>query len=72
MEFDCLLDKGLKLPRPKIAPFRLTPDMFDAFGVMGYEGVFRCACEVFMQKIVRSNRESLKSVEEPFVHDIPS
>jgi phosphatidylinositol kinase/protein kinase (PI-3 family) len=27
-------------------PFRLTPNMVDAFGISGVEGVFKRSCEV--------------------------
>lgn len=32
-----------------MVPFRLTQNLVDAFGVSGYEGVFRRACEVTLQ-----------------------
>ncbi|GLD94292.1 hypothetical protein PINS_up002902 [Pythium insidiosum] len=68
VDFDCLFDKGLKLAKPEIVPFRLTPNMIDAFGVTGYEGVFRRVCEVTM-KLLRENNETLRSVLESFIHD---
>ena len=46
VDFDCLFDKGLALARPEIVPFRLTPNMVDAMGPTGFEGVFRAAAEV--------------------------
>lgn len=35
-----------------MVPFRLTQNLVDAFGVSGYEGVFRRACEVTLQVAV--------------------
>ena len=32
-----------------MVPFRLTQNLVDAFGVSGYEGAFRRACEVTLQ-----------------------
>ena len=37
VDFDCIFDKALYLPRPEIVPFRLTPNMIDGFGPTGYE-----------------------------------
>lgn len=68
VDFDCLFDKGLKLAKPEIVPFRLTPNMIDAFGLTGYEGVFRRVCEVTMH-LLRENKETLRSVLESFIHD---
>ncbi|CAI5717392.1 unnamed protein product [Peronospora farinosa] len=68
VDFDCLFDKGLKLAKPEIVPFRLTPNIIDAFGITGYEGVFRCVSEVTMQ-LLRDNKETLRSVLESFIHD---
>ncbi|DBA03530.1 TPA: hypothetical protein N0F65_011431 [Lagenidium giganteum] len=68
VDFDCLFDKGLKLAKPEIVPFRLTPNMIDAFGITGYEGVFRRVCEVTM-RLLRENKETLRSVLESFIHD---
>ncbi|OQS07946.1 phosphatidylinositol kinase (PIK-L4) [Thraustotheca clavata] len=68
VDFDCLFDKGLKLARPEIVPFRLTPNVVDAFGLSGVEGVYRSSCEVALT-LLRANRETLRSVLESFVHD---
>ncbi len=32
-----------------MVPFRLTQNLVDAFGVSGYEGAYRRACEVTLQ-----------------------
>lgn len=68
VDFDCLFDKGLKLAKPEIVPFRLTPNIIDAFGITGYEGVYRRVCEVTMH-LLRENKETLRSVLESFIHD---
>lgn len=47
VDFDCLFEKGLTLAYPEVVPFRLTPNMVDAFGITGHEGVFRRVCEVY-------------------------
>ena len=41
--------QGLTLAIPEMVPFRLTQNLVDAFGVSGYEGAFRRACEVTLQ-----------------------
>ena len=68
VDFDCLFDKGLTLQRPEVCPFRLTPNMVDAMGITGYEGVFRSVCEVTL-RVLRQEREMLVSVLQAFVHD---
>jgi serine/threonine-protein kinase ATR len=68
VDFDCLFDKGLKLQRPEIVPFRLTPCMVDAMGLTGYEGVFRHSMEACMQ-VLRDNKELLIGVLKPFIQD---
>ena len=65
---NCLFDKGLTLQRPEIVLLRLTPNMVDAFGLSGYEGVFRRVCKVTMD-VLRDNKETLLSVLDTFVHD---
>jgi len=60
--------KGLTFEKPEKVPFRLTPNMIDAMGLSGYEGVFRRVCELTLY-VLRSNRETLLSVLETFIHD---
>ncbi|CAB1117116.1 unnamed protein product [Ectocarpus sp. CCAP 1310/34] len=66
VDFDCLFDKGLSLARPEIVPFRLTPSMVDGMGLCGFEGVYRRVMETSMS-VLRTNRETLLSVLEPFL-----
>ena len=49
-------------------PFRLTPNMMDALGLSGYEGVFRRCSEVAME-VLRARKDTVLSVLEPFIHD---
>lgn len=56
----------MTLARPEIVPFRLTPSMVDGMGLCGFEGVFRRVMETSMS-VLRSNRETLLSVLEPFL-----
>jgi len=42
--------------------------MVDALGVAGCEGVFRRVCEIVLEQL-RSNRETLMSVLDTFIHD---
>ena len=41
--YDC---QGETFEFPEVVPFRLTHNMVDAMGPMGYEGLFRRACGV--------------------------
>lgn len=49
-------------------PFRLTPNVVDAFGVTGCDGTFRVICEMTLQ-MIKSNKESICSVLETLVYD---
>lgn len=51
-----------------MVPFRLTQNVIDAFGVAGYEGVFRRVSEITL-RVLRDHRDALASVLETFVHD---
>eukprot|EP00804_Cyclotella_cryptica_P008905 CCRYP_012021-RA/>CCRYP_012021-RA protein AED:0.02 eAED:0.02 QI:94/1/1/1/0.87/0.88/9/625/3358 len=68
VDFDCIFDKGLLLPRPEVIPFRLTPNMIDAFGPTGSDGLYTGAL-IESMKTLRHNRDTLLSVLEPFLKD---
>ena len=66
--FNVFLSQGLCFSVPERVPFRLTHNMVDAFGVTGYDGVFRRCAEVVM-KLLREHQETLMNVLETFIHD---
>jgi phosphatidylinositol kinase/protein kinase (PI-3 family) len=53
---------------PEIVPFRLTPNLIDAMGVLGYEGSFRKSSELTMS-LIRGNEIILMNFLESFIHD---
>lgn len=63
-----IFDKGLLLPKPEIVPFRLSPNMIDAFGPIGADGVYTGGLKAAMTTL-RDNRDTLLSVLEPFTKD---
>lgn len=63
-----IFDKGLDLPRPEVIPFRLTPNILDAFGPTGADGMFTGAL-IESMRTLRKNRDTLLSVLEPFLND---
>lgn len=65
---DCLFGKGLTLEKPERVPFRLTPNMIDALGITGVEGLFTAAAECAMQ-VMRSNQQTMMSVLHTFIYD---
>ncbi|KNB43232.1 phosphatidylinositol kinase [Blastocystis sp. subtype 4] len=67
IDFDCIFEKGTVLPTPERVPFRLTPNIIDAFGVSGVEGTFRCTCEIAM-RCMRENRDLVMSVLESLLY----
>uniref|UniRef100_A0A8C4QCI8 Non-specific serine/threonine protein kinase n=1 Tax=Eptatretus burgeri TaxID=7764 RepID=A0A8C4QCI8_EPTBU len=68
VDFNCLFNKGEHLQVPELVPFRLTKNMVCAMGPMGYEGLFRRACELTL-RLMRNEREVLVSVLQTFIHD---
>ncbi len=68
VDLNCLFNRGELFETPERVPFRLTHNMVDAFGVTGYEGVFRRTCEVTMT-ILRRERDSLVTVLRTFMYD---
>jgi len=68
VDFDCLFDKGLTLPRPELVPFRLTCNIVDAMDLNGAQGSFKKASEVCLH-VLRSQKQVLLSVLESFVID---
>jgi serine/threonine-protein kinase ATR len=68
MSLFSIFDKGLNLPKPEVIPFRLTPNMMDAFGPTGADGMYTGALTESMRTL-RKNRDTLLSVLEPFLND---
>ncbi|XP_059175094.1 serine/threonine-protein kinase ATR-like isoform X2 [Physella acuta] len=68
VDFNCLFNKGETFEWPERVPFRLTHNMTAAFGPLGYEGVFRRACEMTL-KVIRDQMDPLMSVLKPFIYD---
>lgn len=68
VDFDCIFDKGLGLPKPEVVPFRLTSNMLDAFGPTGADGIYTGSLMTAMSTL-RDNRDTLLSVLEPFLKD---
>jgi len=68
VDFDCIFDKGLTLPKPEVVPFRLTQNLVDAFGPTGVDGPFTDSLKEVIGTL-RDNRDTLLSVLEPFIKD---
>lgn len=68
VDFNCLFNKGETFDWPERVPFRLTHNMVDALGPLGYEGPFRRTCEVAL-RIMRDQADALLSALKPFIHD---
>ena len=63
-----IFDKALLLPKPEVVPFRLSPNMLDAFGPVGADGAFTGGM-ISAMTTLRNNRDILLSVLEPFIKD---
>lgn len=68
VDFNCLFNKGETLGVPEIVPFRLTHNMIEAMGPLGYEGCYRKICEVSL-KILRDYRDPLITILKTFIYD---
>ncbi|XP_060520485.1 serine/threonine-protein kinase SMG1 isoform X2 [Cylas formicarius] len=68
IDYNVCFEKGKTLRVPEKVPFRLTPNVREALGVTGIEGIFRLACENVL-KIMRKGRETLLTLLEAFVYD---
>ncbi|CDO93240.1 unnamed protein product [Kluyveromyces dobzhanskii CBS 2104] len=68
VDFDCLFEKGKKLPVPEIVPFRLTQNIVDAFGIIGTEGTFKNSSEVTL-RVMRNNEIGLVNIIETIMYD---
>ena len=68
VDFDCLFEKGKKLPVPEIVPFRLTQNITDAFGIIGTEGTFKKSSEVTL-RVMRNNEIGLVNIIETIMYD---
>lgn len=68
VDFDCLFEKGKRLPVPEIVPFRLTPNLLDALGIIGTEGTFKKSSEVTLA-LMRKNEVALMNVIETIMYD---
>lgn len=68
VDFDCLFEKGRKLPIPEIVPFRLTRNLQDALGIVGTEGTFKKSCQVTL-KLMRDNEVALVNIIETIMYD---
>ncbi|XP_030753715.1 serine/threonine-protein kinase SMG1 [Sitophilus oryzae] len=68
IDYNVCFEKGKTLRVPEKVPFRLTPNIRDALGVTGVEGIFRLACENVL-KTMRKGRETLLTLLEAFVYD---
>lgn len=67
VDFDCIFEKGKRLPVPEVVPFRLTQNVIDGFGITGM-GVFITACESIL-RVFRKERETLLAVLHSFAAD---
>lgn len=68
VDFDCLFEKGKRLPVPEIVPFRFTQNLHDALGIVGTEGTFKKSSEVTVS-LMRRNEVSLVNVIETIMYD---
>ncbi|GMH44262.1 hypothetical protein BSKO_12196 [Bryopsis sp. KO-2023] len=70
VDFGCLFDDGTRFPIPEVTPFRLTPNMVNAFGVTSVEGVFMKSAIIVLKVIRESRTQSLLiTIMEAMLYD---
>ena len=67
VDLNMLFDKGKDLNVPELVPFRLTPNLVDAMGILGYHGTFTKTCEITLT-VMLQNKEALISVFETLIN----
>ena len=68
VDFNCLFEKGKKLSIPEVVPFRLTQNIVRVFGITGYEGPFRHACELTLE-LLRKQYYLIDNLLDSFLND---
>lgn len=68
VDFNCLFGKGETFDIAERVPFRLTHNMINAMGPLGYEGVYRRSCEVTL-RLMRNQCDSLLTALRTFIYD---
>ncbi|KJE97226.1 hypothetical protein CAOG_09113 [Capsaspora owczarzaki ATCC 30864] len=68
VDFNCLFERGKQFQTAEQVPFRLTPNLVEALGMTGYEGVFRKTCEVTL-RLLRNQCDTLMSVLRTCIYD---
>lgn len=61
VDLNMLFDIGSGLNVPEVVPFRLTQNLVDAMGVLGYAGTFTVTCDITMAVLLQ-NKDALTSV----------
>jgi serine/threonine-protein kinase ATR len=68
VDFACLFDRAKSLKVPESVPFRLTRNIIDGMGPLGYEGLFTKTCELVVETL-RGKKQKLLNVLRPFLYD---
>ncbi|OBZ87784.1 Serine/threonine-protein kinase ATR [Choanephora cucurbitarum] len=69
VDLNLLFEGGSSLPTPEIVPFRLTHNLVDAMGILGYSGTFKQTCELTL-KVLLDNQETLLTVYETHLNEL--
>ena len=68
VDFNCLFNKGEEFVVPECVPFRMTQNMIDAMGVIGFEGLFRHTAEDVLL-VLRQHRKLFAKTVALFLYD---
>lgn len=68
IDYNICFEAGLTLAVPEVIPFRLTPNLVTALGVLGLQGTFQTSAQNVM-RVLSQSRETLLTMLEAFVYD---
>lgn len=68
IDYNICFEAGLRLPVPEVVPFRLTPNLVTALGILGLQGAFQISAQHVL-RVLSQSRETLLTMLEAFVYD---
>lgn len=68
IDYNVCFEAGLQLYVPEVVPFRLSPNIVNALGVLGLQGTFQISAQHVL-RVLSQARETLLTMLEAFVYD---
>lgn len=68
IDYNVCFESGARLHVPEVVPFRLTPNLVTALGILGLQGTFQISAQNVL-RVLSQARETLLTMLEAFVYD---